>query len=60
MGKMNQNLTVKLTKPGIYGYKYLLHYGVRMVGAKISHSITSLAVRVAGSRPTFLLVGTNP
>ena len=34
-GKMNQNLTVKLTKPGVYGYKCLPHYGMGMVGAII-------------------------
>jgi len=32
-GKMNQNLTVKFTKPGVYGYKCLPHYGMGMVGA---------------------------
>ncbi|HXG82349.1 MAG TPA: pseudoazurin [Sphingomicrobium sp.] len=31
-GKMNQNLTVKFTKPGIYGYKCAPHYGMGMVG----------------------------
>ena len=34
-GKMNQNLTVKFTKPGVYGYKCLPHYGMGMVGAVI-------------------------
>ena len=34
-GKMNQNLTVKFTKPGVYGYKCLPHYGLGMVGAVI-------------------------
>ena len=34
-GKMNQNLTIKLTKPGVYGYKCLPHYGMGMVGAVI-------------------------
>ena len=32
-GKMNQNLTVKFTQPGVYGYKCLPHYGMGMVGA---------------------------
>lgn len=32
-GKMNQTLTVKFTKPGVYGYKCLPHYGMGMVGA---------------------------
>ena len=26
-GKMNQNLTVRFSKPGVYGYKCLPHYG---------------------------------
>ena len=34
-GKMNQNLTVRFSKPGVYGYKCLPHYGMGMVGAVI-------------------------
>lgn len=34
-GKMNQNLVVKFSKPGTYGYKCLPHYGMGMVGAVI-------------------------
>ena len=34
-GKINQNVTVKFTKPGTYGYKCLPHYGMGMVGAII-------------------------
>jgi len=34
-GKMNQNISVKFTKPGVYGYKCLPHYGVGMVGAVV-------------------------
>lgn len=34
-GKMNQDITVKFAKPGIYGYKCLPHYGMGMVGAVI-------------------------
>lgn len=34
-GKMNQNLTVKFTKPGIYGYKCLPHYSMGMVGVVV-------------------------
>lgn len=34
-GKMNQNITVKFAKPGVYGYKCLPHYGMGMVGAVI-------------------------
>jgi pseudoazurin len=40
-GKMNQNLTVKFTKPGVYGYKCLPHYGMGMVGAVIVGSPAS-------------------
>lgn len=34
-GKMNQGFTVKFSKPGVYGYKCLPHYGMGMVGAVI-------------------------
>jgi len=34
-GKMNQDITVKFTKAGVYGYKCLPHYGMGMVGAVI-------------------------
>ena len=34
-GKMNQNLTIKFSKSGVYGYKCLPHYGMGMVGAVI-------------------------
>ena len=34
-GKMNQNVTVKFDKPGVYGYKCLPHYGMGMVGAVV-------------------------
>ena len=30
-GKMNQTYVVKLTKPGVYGFKCLPHYGMGMV-----------------------------
>ena len=42
-GKMNQNITVKFTKPGVYGYKCLPHYGMGMVGAVIVGSPASNA-----------------
>ena len=44
-GKMNQNLTVKFTKPGVYGYKCLPHYGMGMVGAVIVGSSASNAAK---------------
>lgn len=34
-GKMNQNVTVKFSKTGVYGYKCLPHYGMGMVGAVV-------------------------
>jgi len=30
-GKMNQDVTVKFTKPGLYGVKCLPHYGMGMI-----------------------------
>jgi pseudoazurin len=44
-GKMNQNLTVKFTKPGVYGYKCLPHYGMGMVGAVFVGSAGSNAAQ---------------
>jgi pseudoazurin len=34
-GKINQTITVKFTKPGVYGYKCVPHYVMGMVGAVI-------------------------
>jgi len=50
-GKMNQNITVKFTKPGVYGYKCLPHYGMGMVGAVIVGSPTNAAEAKAASHP---------
>ena len=50
-GKMNQNLTVKFGKPGVYGYKCLPHYGMGMVGAVIVGSATNGAQAKAASHP---------
>lgn len=44
-GKMNQTFTVKFTKPGVYGYKCLPHYGMGMVGAVIVGSPAVNAVQ---------------
>jgi pseudoazurin len=44
-GKMSQNLTVKFTKPGVYGYKCLPHYGLGMVGAVIVGSSAANAAQ---------------
>lgn len=40
-GKMNQNVSVKFTKPGVYGYKCLPHYGVGMVGVVVVGNASS-------------------
>ncbi len=50
-GKMNQNLTVKFTKPGVYGYKCLPHYGMGMVGAVIVGSPANMAQAKAVGHP---------
>lgn len=50
-GKMNQNITVKFTKPGVYGYKCLPHYGMGMVGAVIVGNPTNMAQAKAASHP---------
>jgi pseudoazurin len=50
-GKMNQNVTVKFTKPGVYGYKCLPHYGMGMVGAVIVGTPANAAQAKAVSHP---------
>lgn len=51
-GKMNQDLTVKFTKPGVYGYKCLPHYGMGMVGAiVVGNGGTNAAQAKAASHP---------
>ena len=50
-GKMNQNFTVKFTKPGVYGYKCLPHYGMGMVGAIIVGKASNAAQAKAVSHP---------
>lgn len=50
-GKMNQNLTVKFTKPGVYGYKCLPHYGMGMVGAVIVGSPSNMTQAKAVGHP---------
>ena len=40
-GKMNQPLKVTFSRPGIYGYKCLPHYGMGMVGAVVVGSSSS-------------------
>ena len=51
-GKMNQDITVKFSKPGVYGYKCLPHYGMGMVGAVIVGSSSPNAAQAkAASHP---------
>lgn len=51
-GKMSQNLTVKFSKPGVYGYKCVPHYGMGMVGVVIvGNSTANLAQAKAVSHP---------
>lgn len=40
-GQLSKPLTVKFTKPGVYGYKCTPHYGMGMVGAVIVGSPAS-------------------
>ena len=40
-GKMSQPLKVTFTKPGLYGYKCLPHYGMGMVGVIIVGNVSS-------------------
>ena len=51
-GKMNQTFSVKFSKPGVYGYKCLPHYGMGMVGAVIvGSSAANVAQAKAASHP---------
>jgi pseudoazurin len=51
-GKMNQTFTVKFSKPGVYGYKCMPHYGMGMVGAVIvGNSASNGAQAKAASHP---------
>ena len=51
-GKMNQPLKVKFSKPGIYGYKCLPHYGMGMVGAVVvGNASSNLAAAQKVSHP---------
>ena len=51
-GKMNQTFTVKFSKPGVYGYKCLPHYGMGMVGAvMVGNPAANAAQAKAASHP---------
>ena len=51
-GPMSKPLTVKFSKPGVYGYKCTPHYGMGMVGAVVVGSAApNLAAVQAVSHP---------
>ena len=50
-GKMNQPLKVTFSKPGLYGYKCLPHYGMGMVGAVVVGNAGNLAAAQKVSHP---------
>ena len=51
-GKMNQPLKVTFSKPGLYGYKCLPHYGMGMVGVVVvGKGGTNLAAAQKVSHP---------
>ena len=50
-GQMSQSLKVQFSKPGIYGYKCLPHYGMGMVGVVIVGTATNLDAARAISQP---------
>ena len=51
-GAMSQSLKVRFSKPGVYGYKCLPHYGMGMVGVVVVGSAASnLAAAKAKSHP---------
>ena len=49
--KMNQDFTVKFSKPGVYGYKCLPHYGMGMVGAVVVGNAANAPQAKAVSHP---------
>jgi pseudoazurin len=51
-GKMNQPVKVTFSKPGVYGYKCLPHYGMGMVGVVVvGNPATNLAQAQKVSHP---------
>ena len=51
-GKMNQPIKVTFSKPGLYGYKCLPHYGMGMVGAVVvGNASSNLAAAQKVSHP---------
>lgn len=50
-GKFNEELSVKFTAPGVYGYKCLPHYGMGMVGVVVVGKPTNLIEASSVSHP---------
>lgn len=50
-GKMNQPLKVTFSKPGVYGYKCLPHYGMGMVGVVVVGNADNMAAAQKISHP---------
>ena len=50
-GKMNAPITVAFSKPGVYGYKCLPHYGMGMVGVVVVGNAGNLATAQKVSHP---------
>lgn len=50
-GTMSQNVTVKFTKPGVYGFKCAPHYGMGMAGAVIVGSASNLEAAKSVKHP---------
>jgi len=50
-GKMNQPLKVTFSKPGVYGYKCMPHYGMGMVGVVVVGNPDNLAAAQKVSHP---------
>ncbi len=48
-GKLNEEIVVKLSKPGVYGYKCLPHLGMGMVGVIQVGSATNKGQAVAAA-----------
>ena len=50
-GALSKPLTVKFSKPGVYGYKCTPHYGMGMVGAVVVGGAGNLSAAQAVSHP---------
>jgi pseudoazurin len=50
-GKMNQEVSVTVTKPGVYGVKCAPHYGMGMVGLIVAGKPTNVAEAATVTHP---------